>query len=109
MSGNSQITTLTLGVFGFFNYLNLTPLTVWSRDGHFVSSIDSKSSQSSLLENVLTNIFTNIRIPYTLFLNIMIYSKVTKIEDIMVELFLRKDVAFRAFKIALIVGVILAE
>ena len=39
----------------------------------------------------------------------MIYSKVTKIEDIMVELFVRKDVAFRAFKIALIVGVILAE
>ena len=38
----------------------------------------------------------------------MIYSKVTKYEDIMVELFLRKDVAFRAFKIALIVGVILA-
>ena len=38
----------------------------------------------------------------------MIYSKVTKIEDIMVELFVRKDVAFRAFKIALIVGIILA-
>ena len=38
----------------------------------------------------------------------MIYSKVTKNEDIMVELFVRKDVAFRAFKIALIVGVILA-
>ena len=36
----------------------------------------------------------------------MIYSKVTKNEDIMVELFVRKDVAFRAFKIALIVGVI---
>ena len=35
----------------------------------------------------------------------MIYSKVTKIEDIMVELFVRKDVAFRAFKIALIVGI----
>ena len=39
----------------------------------------------------------------------MIYSKVTKIEDIMVELFVRKDVAFRAFKIALIVGIILAR
>ena len=38
----------------------------------------------------------------------MIYSKVTKIEDIMVELFVRKDVAFRALKIALIVGIILA-
>ena len=38
----------------------------------------------------------------------MIYSKVTKNEDIMVELFVRKDVAFRAFKIALIVGIILA-
>ena len=38
----------------------------------------------------------------------MIYSKVTKIEDIMIELFVRKDVVFRAFKIALIVGVILA-
>ena len=38
----------------------------------------------------------------------MIYSKVTKNEDIMIELFVRKDVAFRAFKIALIVGVILA-
>ena len=38
----------------------------------------------------------------------MIYSKVTKIEDIMVELFVRKDVAFRAFKIALIVGIIFA-
>ena len=38
----------------------------------------------------------------------MIYSKGTYIEDIMVELFVRKDVAFRAFKIALIVGIILA-
>ena len=38
----------------------------------------------------------------------MIYSKATKIEDIMVELFVRKDVAFRALKIALIVGIILA-
>ena len=38
----------------------------------------------------------------------MIYSKVIQIEDIMVELFVRKDVALRAFKIALIVGVILA-